>query len=129
MEKCVELFKFMNVGLAKSTSIKDMFRLGKKEAVEEEGRCRPVKVKFSTSATASAVTKESNKLKDLADHTIYVKPDKTKSEQAEYKRLGARKEELLKQYNNDRERVKLEKGVIKVDGIEVDKYKSVQSLF
>ena len=61
-----------------------------------------------------------------------IKPDKTKAEVAEYKRLGKRKTELEGQYltrDGDDKRVVLEKGVLKVDGVQVDEYKSTQSLF
>ena len=69
------------------------------------------------------------KLKELNNYKIYVKPDKTKGEREEFTRLGKKKEELLQQYDNNAERVKLDKGVLYVDGVEVDRYKSVQSLF
>ena len=69
------------------------------------------------------------KLKQLAGFQIYIKPDKTRGEQAEFRRIGKRKDELLRQYENNRDRVKLKKGVIYLDDVEVDRYKSVQSLF
>jgi hypothetical protein len=123
-EKCSFLFQFMGVTDVRTT-IKEMFRLGAKS----EGKIRPLKVRFTSSSHASAVLKASKKLKDLAEHNIYVKPDKTKAEQEEFKRIGKRKEELLVEYNNDESKVKLEKGVLYANGIEVDRYKSVQTLF
>ena len=63
---------------------------------------------------------------------IYVKPDKTKSEQNEFQRLGKKKEELLLKYPTvdvDNPRVTLKKGSLQVDGVEVDKYEPVQTLF
>ena len=68
-------------------------------------------------------------MKDIADQKIYVKPDKTKGEQEAFKRLGKRKEELLLEYNNDKKRVELIKGVLYLDKVEVDRYKSPQTLF
>ena len=105
------------------------FRLGKPG---DDDKIRPIKIKCSSSAIATAILKEAKKLKDLENHTIYIKPDKTKSEVAEYRRLGQRKIELEKDYpvsDGDDARVVLEKGVLKVDGVKVDEFKSVQSLF
>ena len=78
------------------------------------------------------ILRAAKNLKDLQNHTIYIKPDKTKSEVAEYRRLGQRKIDLEKDYpvaTGDDPRVVLEKGVLKVDGVKVDEFKSVQSLF
>ena len=105
------------------------FRLGKPG---DDGKVRPIKVKCSSSEAATAILKEAKKLKDLPNHTIYIKPDKTKSEVAEYRRLGQRKIDLEKDYPvaaGEDPRVVLEKGVLKVDGVKVDEFKSVQSLF
>ena len=68
-------------------------------------------------------------MKELENLNVYVKPDKTKGEREEFTRLGKKKEKLLKDYNDDEDRVKLVKGVLYVDDVEVDRYKSVQSLF
>ena len=46
--------------------------------------------------------------------------------------MGKRKAELLEQYPTEDgadPRVTLEKGVLKLDGTEIDRYKPVQSLF
>ena len=46
--------------------------------------------------------------------------------------MGQRKTELQADYpvgEGDEQRVVLEKGVLKVDGVKVDEFKSVQSLF
>ena len=61
-----------------------------------------------------------------------MKPDKSKKEAEEFKRIGNRKDELLKQHptvDPANPIVKLEKGVLTVNGKEVDRYKPVQSLF
>ena len=115
------------IGAPAETS--SFFRLGKPG---DDDKIRPIKIKCSSSAIATAILKEAKKLKDLENHTIYIKPDKTKSEVAEYRRLGQRKIELEKDYpvsDGDDARVVLEKGVLKVDGVKVDEFKSVQSLF
>ena len=124
-DKCRFLFQFMGVTDVRS-AVKEMFRLGAKS----DDKTRPLKVRFNSSSPASAVLKAGKKLKDLGeDYNIYVKPDKTKAEQEEFKRIGKRKEEVLLEYNNDESKVKLEKGVLYANGIEVDRYKSVQTLF
>ena len=64
--------------------------------------------------------------------TIVSWSPKTKSEVREYCRLGHRKIDLVKDYpisEGDEPRVVLEKGVLKVDSVKVDEFKSVQSLF
>ena len=128
IEKCNVLFWVMNVEDECRTAVKEIFRLGKITEGDTEKR-RPLKVKFLSSGPASAVLNPSKKLKDIESENIYVKPDKTKGEQLEFKRIGDRKAQLLVEYNNDAERVKLSKGVLYVDEIEVDRYKSVQTLF
>ena len=81
-----------------------------------------------------SVLLNAKKLNDLKDDdiNIYVKPDKTKSEQTEFQRLGKKKEELLLKYptvDENNPRVTLKKGSLQVDGVEVDKYEPVQTLF
>ena len=107
----------------------DIFRLGK---LTTGNGPRPIKIKFISSEGPTTILKESKKLKDLEGHTIYFKPDKTKAEIAEYKRMGKRKTELLQVYptaNDGPPRVVLNKGSLTVDGAEVDRFKSVQTLF
>ena len=109
-------------------AIKEIFRLGKKDEENPEKR-RPLKIRFTSSAPTSAVLGAGAKLKNIPDQNIYVKPDKTKGEQEAFKRLGKRKEELLAEYNNDETRVELKKGVLYLDKVEQDRYKSPQTLF
>ena len=104
------------------------FRLGQPTA----GKVRPIKLKCTSSSIVGPILKASKKLKDLPNQTIYIKPDKTKAEVTEYQRLGKRKAELLLQYpvaEGEEQRVVLEKGILKVDGVQVDEFKSSQSLF
>ena len=126
--KCNGILKFIGVHDICCNAIKEVFRLGTLDEGDTEKR-RPLKVKFLSSSHASAVFGAKEKLKDIHGENIYVKPDKTKGEQEEYQRIGKRKTELLAEYGNDNERVKLNKGVLYVDGVEVDRYKSMQSLF
>ena len=109
-------------------AIREIFRLGKRDDENPE-KLRPVKIKFTSSTVATAVIGTSEKLKGLQELNIYVKPDKTKGEQEAFKRLGKRKEELLREHDNNEERVQLKKGVLYLDNIEVDRYKSPQTLF
>ena len=71
-----------------------IFRLGK----PDNEKVRPIKVKCSSSTIATAILGEAKKLKNLPNYTIYIKPDKTKSEVEEYRRLGKRKTELQAEY-------------------------------
>ena len=127
-EKCLALLDIMELREMCRNTVKEIFRLGKKDDEDSEKR-RPVKIKFTSSTSATAVINAGAKLKELPNLNIYVKPDKTKGEQEAFKRLGKRKEELLREYENNEERVKLKKGVLYVDDIEVDRYKSPQTLF
>ena len=111
-------------------TVVDSFRLGKPGG----DKPRPIKVTFSSSAAATTLLTNSHQLKPLKDKglTIYVKPDKSKGEVTEFKRLGKEKERLLAQYptiDPENPRVTLSKGSLKVDGVEVDKYEPVQTLF
>ena len=72
--------------------VKQHIRLGK-----EGDRPRPIKLIFhSPSEAFSAISKYEN-LKKVVNHKIYIKPDKPKSEDAEFKRVGDKKKELLEQ--------------------------------
>ena len=123
-EKCDLILRYINVPI---DSIYP-FRLGK----PTEGKVRPIKVKCPSSNIVGPILKASKKLKELPNQTIYIKPDKTKAEVEEYQRLGKRKAELILQYpveDGNEPRVVLEKGILKVDGVQVDEFKSSQSLF
>ena len=128
LSKCNALLQVMGVREICSNAIREIFRLGKLDDGDTEKR-RPLKVKFLSSVPASAVLGAKEKLKDIHGENIYVNPDKTKGEQEEFQRIGKRKNDLLAEYGNDKERVKLDKGVLFIDGVEVDRYKSVQTLF
>ena len=124
-EKADLLIDFM--GCADDVEKIDMFRLGKVTT----DKPRPIKITFANKDMAFLVLSKAAKLKelkDLIDQNIYCKPDKSKSEQAEFQRLGKKKEELLTQYPTPVKEdgtpgaplVILEKGTLKVDGTEVD---------
>ena len=61
------------------------------------GNPRPIKVILKSVIEAQKVILNSKKLNGL-EMNIYVKPDKTKKEAEEFKRIGKRKAELLIQY-------------------------------
>ena len=125
-EKCKGILNYIGAPLFQK--IIEMFRLGK----PTEGKVRPIKVKFPSSAPATAVLKDAKKLKNLENCKIYIKPDKTKAEIAEYQRLGKRKQELQLSYPKEEggvDRVVLQKGSLLVDGVAVDQFNSVQTLF
>ena len=96
-------------------------------------KIRPIKVEFINIISAQVCIKNSKELSNqFRDANIYIKPDKTKAELNEFRRIGKRKNELMITYpttdvNNPR--VVLKKGILYVDGIEVDRYESQQSLF
>ena len=121
------------IGCADSVERVDLFRLGKPRASDSPPR--PIKLTFASKENAFLVLSKASKLKGLLDSdelNIYCKPDKSKSEQVEFQRLGKKKSDLLVQYptpENGNPRVILEKGSLKVDGVEVDKFAPVQSLF
>ena len=126
-EKCSSLFRFIG-SPQNEEQITDCFRLG--PVVED--KIRPIKVKFISSSPAANILKNSKTLSQKSNRKIYVKPDKSKAENKEFQRLGKRKDELLAQYpteDEDNPRVTLIKGVLKLDGADVDKYEPVQSLF
>ena len=105
-----------------------LFRLGK----PTEDKVRPIKLKCPSSNVVGPILKAAKKLKEIPNQTIYIKPDKTKSEVKEYQRLGKRKDELLLQYPVAEDvdpRVVLEKGILPLDGVQIDEVKSLQSMF
>ena len=126
MEKYVAVLKKMGVYEQCKNEIREIFRLGKKDE-QDRDKIRPLKVRMLTSSSVTAILGAGKELKNLNDYKIYVKPDKTKGEREEFTRLGKKKEELVQEY--DEHRVKLDKGVLYVVDVEVDRYKSVQSLF
>ena len=92
---------------------------------------RLLKVIMGDKDTAFKITKESKKLKDL-DLSIYIKADRTKSERAESDRLYKKMRKAQVDYptnDGDSPRVVLAKGVLSLDGNEIDRYKSPQALF
>ena len=124
-DKCKVILKYLNY----EGEFIDSFRLG---LLNEDGRPRPLKVSFAHKDFAAAVLAESSLLKDLTDLNIYINSDRTKSEQAEFKRLGTKKKDLLKKYPTTdpiNPRVTLKKGSLQVDGAEVDKFEPAQTLF
>ena len=114
IEKYKLLSKFMDCS---ENTVVDHYRLDR-----EGDKPRPIKLTFDSKEMAGKVLSNSRKLKDLKNEhesiNCYVKPDKTKSEQAEFQLLGKKKAELLIQYptieGND-PRVILRQGSLKME--------------
>ena len=116
----------------------ESFRLGKKKENDENAErphSRPIKVCLESSSIARSILTESPKLNNLFEGTgtnIYIKADKTKAERDEYTRLGKKKAELLLRHPTEdggEPRVVLKNGILLVDNVQVDCYKTPQSLF
>ena len=123
-EKIAFLFRYIGVD---GSTVKSFFRLGK-----EGDKPRMLKVTLHSREHVKRVLTKSANLKEYEAHNIQIRPDKSKSEQREFTRLGKRKKELLEQNDtpdDQQPRVKLEKGVLTLDGVEVDRYNPVQSIF
>ena len=124
---CKRLFRFIGQeGVIKD--VKEVFRTG----VEGGDKTRPIKVRFSTKDSAFEVLKNTGKLRTLQNHKIFMKPDKTAAERAEFQRIGKKKDELLTKYpteDDQQPRVTLKKGILMVDNVKVDEYKAPQTLF
>ena len=107
---------------------REMFRLG---ATGGEGNSTVKSYNGGQGHGVLKITKESKKLKDL-DLSIYIKPDRTKSERAESDRLYKKMRKAQVDYptnDGDSPRVVLAIGVLSLDGYEIDRYKSPQTLF
>ena len=88
VQKCGLLLEYIG---CPHVTIADQFRVGKQ--VNKEKR-RPIKITFSDKKTSFDVIGKTAKLKELKDShqmNVYIKPDKTKAEVAEFQRLVKRK--------------------------------------
>ncbi len=85
-------------------------------------------VEFSKQSDRNAVKAGGSQLQGIPElKDIRIKADLTKDERAEYKRLYDLRDELTK--NNPGKVAIVDRGVLKLDGQEVDKYKSPNSGF
>lgn len=122
-QKVNELMKVLEFG----GNVKHHIRLG-----TAGDRPRPIKVIFHSQSDSNSAISNSGKLKKLINQKVFIKPDKSKSENAEFKRVGDKKKELLEQYpsvEGDPPRVVLKKGVLTLDGLEITRYTPIQTLF
>ena len=126
-DKINSLLQFIGVG-AGSVEICSLFRCGKTGG---EG-IRPVKVILKNGDMAQRIISKAPQLKTL-NKKIFIKSDKSKKEREEFQRLLKKKEQCLVSHpaveGETNTRVVLEKGVLRVDNVEVDRYKSPQTLF
>ena len=99
---------------------------------EDNERIRPLKVTFKDQETVFQLLAKSKNLKEILDGKVYIKSDRSKSEREEFSRLAKRKEQAQKEYptaEGSLPRVNLKKGILTVDGRQIDKYVTPQSLF
>ena len=91
-------------------------------------RSRFLIVEFSKQSDRNAVKAGGSKLQGIPElKDVRIKADLTKDERAEYKRLYDLRDELAK--NNPGKVAIVDRGVLKLDGKEVDKYKTPSSGF
>lgn len=122
-EKVKELLKVVEF----DGQVKQHFRLG-----AAGDNPRPIKVVFHSPSDAQSAISNSKELKKLANLKVFIKPDKSKAENKEFKRVGDKKAELLQQYpvvEGAPPRVVLKKGVLTLDDVEVTRYTPIQTLF
>lgn len=107
------------------------FRLGKKHERLGEDPKRPIKIVLKNSEMATLITSNARLLKPLGKK-IFFKPDKSAKEREEFQRLLKKKNEKMISHPTEEGapcRVLLKQGVLTVDGIEVDRYKTPQTIF
>ena len=124
-DKIKALLKFIKVNT--SVELVSQSRLGTSGG---EG-IRPIKIGLKNGDMARVIIKEAHNLKAL-NKKIFFKPDKSVKEREEFQRLLKKKEEYMASHptgDGQDSRVTLQKGVLKVDGVEVDRYKSPQTIF
>ena len=133
-DKINALLDYINV--RNQVKIVSQFRLGKKEDREEdddeeEESKRPIKIILKNSDMAMLITSNAKLLRPL-DQKIFFKPDKSVKEREEFQRLLKKKNEYMISHptegDND-SRVVLKKGLLTVDGVVVDRYKTPQTIF
>ena len=93
-----------------------------------EKRPRFLIVEFWKQSDRNAVKAGGSKLQAIQElKNIRIKADLTKDERTEYKRLYDLKDQLSRE--NPEKVVVVDKGILKIDGQEVDKYKTPSSGF
>ena len=125
-QKIDKLLNFIGVDI-EQIEIVSFSRLG---SSEYEG-IRPIKMMLKNSDMVSLIISKAPQLKNL-NKKIFFKPDKSLKEREEFQRLLKKKGELMIAHPTDdgqEPRVVLQKGVLKVDGVEVARYQSPQTIF
>ena len=123
-DKSQLILKFL--GVQSEVNVLDLFRLGKPGE-----KIRPIKIQLEKRSMVTTILSKASSLKEL-EVKIYVKPDKSKAEQKEYDRLRKHKQEVEKMHptvEGEESRVSLKKGVLTLDNLEIDRYRSVETLF
>ena len=114
------------LGVQSEVNVLDLFRLRKPGE-----KIRPIKIQLEKRSMVTTILSKASSLKEL-DVKIYVKPDKSKAEQKEYDRLRKHKQDVEKMHptvEGEESRVSLKKGVLTLDNLEIDRYRSVETLF
>ena len=120
------LFKYIKV--REKVEIRNHLRLGK---VGNESSRRPIKIELKNSEMAALILSNAKLLRPL-NQKLFFKADKTAKEREEYQRLLKKKEELVLAHpteDGSESRVVLKKGVLTVDGVVRDRYKTPQTIF
>ena len=128
-----------HIGVKDRVEIVSQFRLGKKRVLEEgeeedddvEEQKRPIKIILKNSEMASLITSNAKLLRPL-DQKIFFKPDKSVKEREEFQRLLKKKNEKMIEHPTEEgavSRVVLKQGILTVDGVEIDRYKTPQTIF
>ena len=126
-EKVLGILKYLGIPQASnSTHLSESIRMGR-----VEGK-RSLKIVFTNTDIARKIIAAAPKLKSAKKLQIFIKPDKTKGEREEFSRLLQRKKELMDTHppiGGNQSRISLTKGILKVDGVQVDEFKPPQSIF
>ena len=124
-----------HIGVKNEVEVISFTRLGKKKLENDENdeseTKRPIKIIMKKDEMVSSVLLNAKKLRVL-DKMIFFKADKSKKEREEFQRLLKKKTENEKSHptvEGQPKRVVLEKGVLTVDGVVIDRYKTPQSIF
>ena len=120
-----------HIGVKNEVEVNSFTRLGKKSDNDESELKRPLKIVMKKCEMVSSVLINAKKLRGL-DKMIFFKPDKSKKERDEFQRLLKKKNESELSHptgDGQPKRVVLEKGVLTVDGVVIDRYKTPQSIF
>lgn len=110
-----------------AASVENSYRLGK----FSRGKCRPIKVVLTSSKSKQEILRKAPTiLKNSNQHKkVFIKPDLCEPERFERKRIYDKYLAIKNDPANKNKNVTLEKGILKVDSNEIDRYDPISSLF